>query len=634
MSEQSSRDAADKPKLASGFTWRSATGILYAAVVLQPAVIWLLLTTGMSLGWAAMYVTVLLFGELARMGGSPLSKQEVFTIMYGSTVSIGGGWVFEIFIYNVYFRSSPYAAAFGLTESIPSWVVPPLNSPAILQRTLLHSDWIMPILVLVVIGALLGQAVDLSLGFLTRQLYIETEKLPFPMQQVEAQVCLTMSERESAKLKVFTLSAIISMAYSVILWALPTITQAVGRPMVAIPIPWIDFSRWVGSVLPGASFGIATDLTVFALGLILPFDVVVSMFIGSFAFYVVGNAILVHLGLFVEWFPGMSLMKTWERSMVSFWMGPLIGLGVTAGVLPLVRHPGYITKAFTDLLKMPTAVKERGAAPLKLLLALFLFGTLGSVLCVWWLVPGFRQFTWMLILLSVGWTFLFTIISARAIGVTGMGLAVPFSGSLFATEGAYLASGYTGVDIWYAPLVVSGGGSWWCALFKVADLTETNPRNYVKAYIFALIISYVMGFIYVSAFWSISPMPSALFPCPTWPASAAQQTFFFTRAQLFQPSLLIGAGAVGTILFLIVEITHLPLSLIGIVAGATSAIPITTSFLIGAIAAKLLEREFGKEWFGAYRSVIVAGTYTGVGFTIGLSTAIALIARSMWAMPY
>jgi hypothetical protein len=633
--ESKEEDTLNKLKRDSPLTWRSIAGILYAGVVLLPAVLWLYFSTGsLIVASTAMYTTALLFGELARLS-KPLTKQELFIIMYGGTVAAGEFIITAGFVFNAYFRSSRIAAQFGLTEAIPTWLVPPLTSPAVTQRNLMHPDWILPIIV-VTTGVLLAKICDVSLGFLARQLYIEVEELPFPMQQVEAQVCLTMAEKESNRIKIFTLSAVIAMAYAAILYALPFVSYAIlGWSMVAIPQPWIDLNRFIGWILPGASFGVATGLTVFSMGFILPFNVIVSMFVGSVGFYLVGNALLVKWGLFTEWFPGMSVSDAWTRSVLGFWASPMIGLIIAAALLPLVRHPGNFVKTFRDLLKMPTVAKREGSISLKLIMALFLLTTLGSVLLVWMLVPGFRSWVWILILLSVGWTFIFTLASARAIGVTGMGPLAPYSSTLYAKEAAYIATGYAGADIWFAPLVVSSGGSFMCAVFKTAKLTGTDPIDYVKAYFLAFFVALIMGYIYVSAFWSIAPMPSAVFPCPFWPLQATIQSLFITRSlELFNPTFLIGAAMIGGILFLVVEIGHLPISLMGLALGPTLPIPYTVSYIIGAIAAKITERRMGKEWFQANRTVIVAGIFTGVGLTVALSTAIALIVKSMWASPY
>lgn len=619
----------EREKESRGLTWRSLSGIFYAAVVLQPAFLWLYFQTGGIMSWAAMYTVALLFSELTRLS-MPMRKQEIFILMYGSSVAVAESLLFVGLVYNVYYRSSPIAARFGLTDVIPNWIVPHPTSPAIVQRTFLHPDWVVPFLV-VITGSLLTKGTDLALGFLTKKLYIEVEELPFPMQKVEAAVCLTLATKESDKIKIFTFSTLIAMAYATLLYALPIVSYAVrGEAIIIIPQPWFDMNRLVGSILPGASFGIATDITQFAMGFILPFDVVISLFLGSFAFYFIGNALLVRFGIFEEWFPGMSLATTWERSILSFWQSPIIGLLVAAAILPLIRHPKNLIQTFKDLLKLSTAARERGEISLKVIIAIFLASTLGSVIAVWILVPGFRIFIWLLILLSVGWTFIYTIASARSIGVTGMGIP-----SLYVQEAAYIATGYSNADIWFAPLVVSNGGSMWCALFKVADLTSTNPIEYVKAYFFAVFVAYIMGFIYVSSFWRMAPIPSSIFPCPGWPVNALMQSLFITRSlELFKPLLMVGAGVAGVVLFVLIEFVHLPISLIGLAIGPTVAIPFTVSYLIGALVSKIFERRLGKLWFETYRSVMTAGLFTGVGVTIAIGTAVALIAKSTWALPY
>jgi hypothetical protein len=97
---------------------------------------------------------------------------------------------------------------------------------------------------------------------------------------------------------------------------------------------------------------------------------------------------------------------------------------------------------------------------------------------------------------------------------------------------------------------------------------------------------------------------------------------------------MIGAAAVGSVLFLVIELAHLPISLIGIALGPTLPIPYTVTYMIGAVAAYMLEKRKGKTWFYTYRTVIVAGIFTGIGFAVAVGTGIALIAQSMWATPY
>ena len=78
-----------EPSYKSGLTRRSILGILYAAVVVQPAVIWVYLATGNLILSAAIYAFILLFSELAAFSGTPLSKQEIL-MMIGCSMAATG----------------------------------------------------------------------------------------------------------------------------------------------------------------------------------------------------------------------------------------------------------------------------------------------------------------------------------------------------------------------------------------------------------------------------------------------------------------------------------------------------------------------------------------------------------------
>jgi hypothetical protein len=71
---------SDELSLQSGFTWRTVLAIVYAAIVLLPAHLWLQLSSGIMLDLGLRYATLLLFVEVSRMWGKKLTKQEVFII--------------------------------------------------------------------------------------------------------------------------------------------------------------------------------------------------------------------------------------------------------------------------------------------------------------------------------------------------------------------------------------------------------------------------------------------------------------------------------------------------------------------------------------------------------------------------
>jgi len=606
-----------------GFTWRVFLAIIYSALILQPAAIYLFLVTGNLFIGALLNTTIVLFAVLAKMSGKSLSKQELW-VMINSTSTAMGMEIIVALVYNYYLRNHPLTISYGLTPLMPRWFVPSLSGPL---RNLLNPLWLLPIAVALG-GALLVKASDISLGFFFHHLYVDVEKLPFPMATVQAEMCESLTWKEQHKLRIFSLSAIIASFYALLVY-FPNIAYGFS----VIPIPWIDLNSLTSPILPGASFGIATDLVIFATGFILPLKVALGFFVGAFGLYFVGNHLLVTFGLFPEWTPGLNLMTTWQRSLLGFWLGPAIGFLIASSLIPALRHPRYFIKAIKDLTKLPS----RGAGeeiPFKLILGFFLIGTLGSVMLTLSLVPALS--IWIIlviILLTVGWSFLSSMITAYAFGVTAYLPQIPF-----VKESTFVASGYRGVGLWFAPLVISSGGASWCATFKVADLTSTRKSSLVAAHLVATFIAWIVGFFYVNAFLSMSTIPSALFPVPFWPIEAVR-TITFIR----QPTSLInlvsmgGAFLVAAVLYAITSVLHLPISVIAIATGAISipiAPPMATSILIGWVVGYLFRRRVGKENWDMASPIIVAGVGAGEGIIIAIATFIVIISKAIYSLPF
>ena len=74
---QSYRDLMRPPdEFEDGFNLRSIIGILFVAAVMMPSTIYLQLTVGQTLGSAAVWVTVILFSDVARRSLKPLKRAE------------------------------------------------------------------------------------------------------------------------------------------------------------------------------------------------------------------------------------------------------------------------------------------------------------------------------------------------------------------------------------------------------------------------------------------------------------------------------------------------------------------------------------------------------------------------------
>lgn len=623
------KEAETEPTPGKGLTWRVVVMILYAAIVFQPVAIWLDWVSGVTGIVLAVEYTVLLFAAtLADFSGKPLSRQEAF-IIYATTGTVVLETIFsKTFLYNYYkARYSPTAQAYDLTGVIPTWFTPPAG-----LRTFLDPSWITPIVLWIFFFGVLSKVADISLGYFFSRVYLVEEKLEFPFQRVWAASCITMAEkaRRPKQLKVFTLSAIIGIFYGLLLY---TPALVFGRSI--LPIPWVDWTSTIGLLLPGASLGIATDIYWFAFGFIISWPVIISMFIGAIAVYVIGNYLFVASGAWLGT-EGLDLGTLRYQSQLNFWASPIIGLAIAAGVVPLILGRKYIINAFRrHRMSKSTSEKSEGL-PTWVPLLLFVAAAGGSIILSHILAPDFPL--WLFIALSIGWSFLSNIISGRALGETGLEFSVPYI-----REGSYVAAGYLynpatgyGLNAWFAPLYIGTSGVGWIGGFAGTRFTGTSNRDYIKAYIIAIPLTYVLSFIFTQAFWGIAQVPSAAYPyaAANWPVQSLYDLLWIKNPfSIIKPIWVIIPFIVGSIVALSCSAFKIPFILIAFSLGITQPIPFTVSILIGGIIGKLLMQKFGKERWDEYKSVIVAGLLLGEGVIVAISAALMLISKAMWVSP-
>jgi hypothetical protein len=625
-------------KIGVGLTSRSFLALIYVVVVFQPASIWLYLMTGsVTLYSAIQWATLLLFVELARLSGKPLTKEEATIIFLGAWLAgqfglfLGGfgasvpgaGW-----IYQAWFKNSPIARVFNLDQYIPHFYAP-LSSEPVIFRTFFNPAWV-PVAIASFSFITTAAATDISLGLLARQIYVEIENLPFPLTQPVVDAVISMTERKLDGLRVISIFALVGLAHGALTYAIPVVLQTWGIPFSPIPIPWADFNKFFHPFIPGISLGLGTDLIILTTGFIVPFYVCLAIFIGSFAIYGIGNIILVtqRATIFGQtWTEGMSVADSWQRSMMYAWSGPLIGLAVAVGVLPLIRRPEVLV-GLSQLLRGKKKVKVR--IPLHIMLVPWLISTVGLSIVDYVFAPDMP--IWFFLLINVFWSFSYILINGRAAGVA-MPISIPYVREL-----AIIASGYGGYNAWFVPMHVYPGD--WCSMYKICDLTETHPLSFAKAMALVWPIALFFGFLYTQNFWRIAPIPSASYPGVNvyWPITATLQALLISRpAGVFEPLTVIYGFIVSIVIFLgldfIMPTISAPITM-GIMVGSFTPIPNALAILLGAIIGKIISFYLGKSWWNKYRALCVAGISLGEGLIIVVGIAISLIIKSTWLLEY
>ena len=613
--------------LQTGLTWRVGLAIVYSALIIQPAAIYLyFVTTNWFIG-AVLNTTIVLFAVLAKMADNPLSKQEVFIMINVTSTALGMEMIVAL-VYNYYLRHHPitqstFINGVSLTSMIPDWFAP--SYFGVLQ-TLLNPVFIFP-LFLLIINALLAKATDISLGIVFNYLYTKVEVLPFPTAEVEAERSKSLTWEDKRKLQIFSVSAIISSILGFLLYFFPLV---IG--MSLIPIPWLDFNPAIEGILPGATFGIATDVIAFATGFILPMNVVVCILIGSVLVNIILNPILVANGFLPRWEKGMSLIDTFNMSQLDFWLGWTVGLLISASLIPIARNPKIFVKTIKDLRKLSQGKGDEieGETPrLSILIGFFLLGTIGSVVMARILIPDLAiQLVVVLIILTVGWSFLSSLTMAYAFGITANLPVIPYI-----KESAFIAADAPlGEPIWFVPLVISQGGAGWVATFKTADLTYTRRSSLIKAHLLASFVAWTAGIFWVSALLSIAQVPSVIFPVPFWPLEVGKiVTFVSNPTSVLNPIILVITLVITLVLYIVQWGTAIPISVISLAVGTTTAIPYAITTFLGALFAKVLKKRM-VNW-DSDRAIIVAGLGAGLGIVISLATFLSLILNTI-ALPF
>jgi len=645
--------------LESGFTWRSLLALFFSSATLVPMIIYVSLVSGALVATAAVYITAFLFSGISRLLNAPMRRQEMFIVYTVTAVAVSVP--FLGFVYRGYFVESRLTSLFtdpatgqSVSSLIPEWYAPRQGSESWINRSFMYNSWLFPIALATLQYGVLWTMQEFAITFICAHLYINTENLPFPFASIDAQMVITLTERDPNRMRIFALSAIPSIVYSIILYAIPMVTAGA---VTLIPVPWVDLTSGligIEKALPGACLGVSTDPLWPIWGFLVAPSVVAYILIGSISVWVFANwAFLNFFSAYFsewaeEWVPGMSMQLIYQRASLRIWISPLVSFTIAVAVLTIMKGRHYFIRSFKGLMRLSPSDKEAGYFSLPFLLLMY-FGAIGVSAAIFHvLVPGFPVWPTLAV---TALSFIGSLASVRAVGETGFAIGLPY-----AWQGLVILSGYSGLEPWLISPAFSGalgsysfqwnsspsGASQFARYVKAAYLTRTRIRDYFKAYIPAFVLSSVFSFIYMSFIWSMAPIPSYVFPSAQifWPVSVLTQGLWMTKQIVaFKPEFMLGSfgfmlvlGIVGEV---IMKFTRIPFSIIGLVIGAGMLPAYSITVFIGSIIGNyVIKRYLGAEWWERNRSVIVAGIFAGEGIVLGISAVALMMLKATWLKPY
>lgn len=630
-----------------GMSRRVVLGAFFIGFLMMPGAIYMGLIAGSSLGPAAEWVTLILFSEVARRSFAPLRRQEIYTLYYiagGLTHAAGGmmlaGGPFGGLIWNQYLVQSQVGQLLGLAQQLPAWVVPPAGSAALAERTFFHPDWLLPIALLVV-GQVLARAEWFGLGYVLFRLTADGERLPFPLAPVAAQgaMALAESEEQTWRWRVFAGGMGLGLAFGAVLVGLPALSGLVAsRPLVLLPVPWIDFTRDLEKVLPTATLGIGTDLGLVLAGAVLPFWVVAGAFAGSLV-QVAANPLLHHLGLLSRWRPGMDAVSTHFANDLDLWLSVYVGAGAAVALVGLWQA-GQALRGHRGARGAWEAPPGRGDFPLWLGVGLYLLAACGYIaLCLVLLEDDHFPLVFLLVFAFL-LTPLVSYANARMVGLTGQSAGIPL-----VREGAFLLSGYRGVDIWFAPIPYGDHGRR-AQFFREVELTGTRLTSIAKAELLILPIALGSGLLFWTVIWKMGPIPSIVFPYAQqyWHLFALRQFMwlsFTTEGGLRFGEVVHPLWAAGSFLLTGGALWGLagwgaPLAgVYGFIRGLQSLPHLLIPEMLGACLGRYwLQRRYGTEEWGRRAPILLAGFACGQGLIGMAAVGVVLIVRAVAQLPY
>lgn len=638
-----------------GFDIKSVIGALFVGFVMMPGAIYLGLVVGQSMGPAAEWTTIILFTEVARRSFVTLKRQEIYILFYiaSSLASMQGGvalagGAFAGKIWDQYFVRSPAAEGTGIASQVPSWVVPPSTSPAIMHRTFFHPDWIVPSLLLL-LGTILGRMNQFGLGYILFRVTSDYEKLPFPFAAITAQGSTALAEattkEETWRWRTFSIGAMVGLVFGAFYVGIPTITGAImTTPLQLLPIPWVDLTRTTASILPAVPTGFVTDLGAIGSGFVVPFWAVVGAFISAIATFIL-NPYLYRNGYLTRWKPEMDTIATSFNNYIDFYFAVGIGISLAVFVIGMVSILAQIygdaksQRSGQKVQRSWTPPKGRGDFPMWVAVALFLLSTTGYVVLCAVLVPKFPIV--FVIIFGFILTPINSYINARMIGLTGQWVGIPM-----VQEAAIIFSKYRGADIWYAPIPYTSQGGM-AQSFRVLELTGTSITGKIKAELLVWPITIFCSLLFWQFIWRLAPIPSVYYPYAQkmWPLLSLQRVVWMTANQDPANSLFykawdtnraLGGFAFGIIGYAVLARLRLPTMLIyGVIRGLSTMPHYVFPEMVGAIISQFyFIPRFGARKWKQYATVLMAGYACGMGL-VGMGTvAIAMVSKAVSQMPY
>jgi hypothetical protein len=510
-------------------------------------------------------------------------------------------------------------------------------------------------LLLGLVTYLMGTLQRLSLGYVLFRYTSDLERLPFPLAPVHAGAATalaeTSSKREGWRWRVFSIGTIVGVLFGLVYVGVPVLSSMFfTRTVQIIPIPWLDLTTHVGSILPATPLAISLNLGAVLVGFVLPFWLVVGIFSSAIVMTFIGTPLLYRYGILYNWNEGMSYVPTQISNSFDFWISFSIGASLVifyVGVGATIRSLRRARREKSERAARGESASElpEGRGDIPIWKALAVWGATQAVfvgLCKI-LVPQFPW--WIPAIFGFVLSPMQSYINARMVGITGGSGRISFPYLREASfYGAQLLTGRAlGVPIWFAPIPLQDHGQS-AEMFKQLELTKTRFTSVVYSSLLGFAVVWVCSFIYWSWIWKLDVIPSSTYPFvqKMWPLQATIRCMWMRTTlpggeglanlrKIIHLQYILAGFSVGTLMLAVFSLLGVPTIifygfLTGIGQNAFMAFP---QFLGAMLGRHYFRKRFGQVKWRSYAPILMAGYGCGVGL-IGMTTvALKLISSAV-----
>jgi hypothetical protein len=681
-------------EIKDGFGWTTVIGIFFCGLVMMPGGIYLGLMTGGNLGAAAAWVTVILFMEISRRALRPLGRHNLVVLLHAAHVMMVGsallpGGPMAQLVYRAYLVGSDAVRDAGMLGACPSWFAPPFDSPAVLERTFFHTDWIVPIAIMFFIMGT-GMVQKYTLGYFFFRLTSDVEQLPFPLAPIQAQGAMALAEADTAsetsgkdqteedlldlraggqvtrkksmRWRIFSLGAYIGLGFGLIQVGIPAVTGLfLAKPFYLLPQPFVDTTILTETLLPATPTGITVDMGIIFLGFVLPFWAVIGTFTAIVLTGIL-NPVLHHFGVLHTWQSGMDTVNTTFSNNIDFWLSFNIGAGLAIAAICIystvrdtrkklmeVREARRNREIRPDVWAPPR--EGRGDYPLWIALAIYSLSAASMVVLCLFILPLTTGIVFFLIFFAFLYNPFISYVNARLLGISGQSVDIPYI-----KESAFLLSGARGIDIWLAPVPVENYGAM-AQSFRVNELTGVSFWSLIKTDLVAFPVLFILSLVFWQFIWHSDAIPSDVFPAAqiNWELQAKNQVLLYSStfvapgddsdgrsfsdtefSKAIHPKV-IGGGFFGIIvLFSVLTTFGLPVMLVyGMMRGFGQFPHVMILEVFGAFLSRYyFQKKFGATNFLRSAPTLLAGYFTGVGLIAMATIAMRLIKSAVSGDPF